>query len=78
MSFDKAIMLGILIQVGRYIVEGRCRLVVIEKERKKDLFKLIELVLIECNSFLSFEGNYSNSDMCYPLVEKEYRVHQNG
>lgn len=74
LSSDKAAMLGILIQVGRSIVDGSCKLSVNEEERKKDFFKLIEVILTSCSDFLSFDGNYSNSEMCYPLFEKGYMI----
>lgn len=74
LSSEKAAMLGLLIQVGRSIVDGSCKLAINEEERKKDFFKLIEVILAACNDFLSFDGNYSNSDMCYALFEKGYMV----
>lgn len=74
LTSEIAALLGILIQVGREIVDGSCKLSINEKERKKDFFKLIEVMLTACNDFISFDGGYSNSDMCYTLFEKGYVV----
>lgn len=71
---EKAALLGILIQVGREIVDGSCKLSINEAERKKDFFKLIEVMLTVCKDFISFDGSYTNSNMCYTLFEKSYMV----
>lgn len=71
---ESAALLGLLIQVGRNVVDGRCKLAITGEERKKDFFKLIELSLKECDHFISFEGNHTNYEMCYALFEKSYSV----
>lgn len=70
---ENAFILGLLIQVGRNIADGNCKLAVNE-ERKNDFNKLMEITLQQCDSFISLNGLYSNRDMCYSLFEKGYIV----
>lgn len=51
-----------------------CLLATSESERYKDIIKVAEITLTECESFISFEHKYSNSDTCYAILEKGYIV----
>lgn len=69
---ENAAMLGLLTHIGRTIIDRGIKFACDEDERNKDFMKLAELVLVECESFISFDGQYSNLDMCYSLLEKGY------
>ncbi len=73
LTIAKSLSLGLLIQVGRNIADGNCKLAVSE-ERKNDFNKLMEITLEQCSSFISLNGLYSNRDMCYSQFEKGYIV----
>lgn len=74
LSTDTAAMLALLTHMGQSIVIGRYKLAVVEAERYKDILKVAELTLQECESFISFDGDFSNSEMCYAILEKSYSV----
>ena len=69
LSSENAFILGLLIIVGRKMVDAEIILAVNE-QRKKDFSKLMEITFQQCESFLSLDGRYPNRDMCYPLFEK--------
>lgn len=74
LSFETAAMLALITHIGRVVSDGRCKLATSETERYKDIIKVAEITLTECESFISFEHKYSNSDMCYAILEKGYIV----
>lgn len=74
---EKAAVISLLIQVGKDISCGRCKLAKDKEERKKDFLKLIELTLKECEPFISFEGQYQNRVMCYTIFEKSHTLTSN-
>lgn len=65
-----ACLLGLLSCAGLDILYGDPLLSVNCEDRKEDFFKYLEIVLVSCNSFLNFDGKYSNNVMCYALLEK--------
>ena len=74
LSFETATMLALITHIGRFVSDGRCKLATSESNRYKDIIKVAEITLTECESFISFEHKYSNSDMCYAILEKGYIV----
>lgn len=73
MPTENAFILGLLIQAGKNIVDGNYKLA-INDEQKNDFYKLLEITLLECDSFISLDGSYSNRDTCYSIFEKGYNV----
>lgn len=72
LSPEAAATLALVIHIGKFISDGRCKLAVDENERHKDIVKVAEITLKECESFILFDGKHSNSDMCYTILEKGY------
>ena len=69
-----AAVLAILTYAVRSVVNNRCRLAIDREEKMKDFFKLLELMLEECSSFISFDGYYPSNQMCSALLEKSAEV----
>lgn len=69
-----ATILALLTQAGSSIVDYRYRIATDENEHKKDFFKLLEVTLKECSSFIDLESTYSNYEMCYALLEKSAEI----
>lgn len=76
MQTENAFILALLTQVGKSISEGSCKLAVTD-ERKKDFYKLLEIILQQCDEFIALDGSYSNRDMCYSIFEKGYTITSN-
>lgn len=73
LSPESGCILGLLIQIGRSIVDGSCKLAVNE-ERTNDFSKLIEITYKENETLFSFDNYCSIREMCYPLFEKRHAI----
>ena len=67
-----AAVLALLLHTGDII--NPSKLAIDDNERKRDIIKLIEATYNNNQHFISFEGTFSNEDMCYSILEKSPEV----